>query len=249
MTKSESSTAGPAKQTSQQTSAYNPHSTSTWQGFSFSPCLRWGQVAEHVGSCPRTDRCKLRWGPRQSMPRSGARGLQPWATPSSFQHWECLSRLQISCVLKQWWQEPGKYTDRGMVAKCIPRSGTSQRASECGPRAEGACLPPLSAEFRNPREHWEIQRKNTFLFYFGFLHSGVDESQLVELTDNEPMPREHLSAFSNTPTNRMQMGGAPLKSVGLSPGSYCSTAQGPASLQASRTTWLEDTSSVGKERG
>lgn len=249
MMKPKSSRAGPAKQTSKQTSLYNPHSTSMRRMFSFSPCLRWRQVAEHVGTCPRTDTSKLRRSPL--LIHASEQGTR--TATLSYPFILSALRMFISITNQSCFETVVTGTRqvhrKGDGAKYIPRNGTSQRESECGPGFEGACLSPLSAEFQNPRENWEIQRKNTFLFYFEFLHSGVDENQLVERPDKEPMTREHLSAFRNTPTNRMKMGGAPLKSLGLSPRSYCSTALGPASLQASSTTWLEDISSVGKERG
>lgn len=163
MTKSESSTAGPAKQTSQQTSAYNPHSTSTWQGFSFSPCLRWGQVAEHVGSCPRTDRCKLRWGPRQSMPRSGARGLQPWATPSSFQHWECLSRLQISCVLNSGDRNQASTQTGGWLPSAFPGVGQAREQASVVPGPRGPVF-PHSVQSSGIPENTEKSRGRTLSF-------------------------------------------------------------------------------------
>lgn len=54
----------------------------------------------------------------------------------------------------------------GWLPSAFPGVGQAREKVSVVPGPRGACLPPLSAEFWNPREHSEIQRKNKSLFLF-----------------------------------------------------------------------------------
>lgn len=184
ITKLESSRAGPAKQTANQTSVYNPHSTSTRQVFSLSPRLQWGQVAEYVGTCPRTDTSEFWWGPLQSMPLSGAPGPQPRATPSSFQHRECLSQLRISCVLEMVVTGTRQVHRQGDGCQVHSQEWDKPERKWVWSRGRGGPVFPHSVQSSGIPENTQKSRERTSPFFcFGFLHPEVDENQLVELTD------------------------------------------------------------------
>lgn len=92
----------------------------------------------------------------------------------------------------------------GWLPSAFPGVGQAREKVSVVPGPRGACLPPLSAEFWNPREHSEIQRKNTSLFFVldSFIQGLMRISWLSSQIE-EPRPRDHPSAFSNTPTKRI----------------------------------------------
>lgn len=220
-----------------------------WNMSFHSPHFRQGQLVKPVRICLRIVTSKLRWGPCQSTPLSEAPVPNPRVTPSSCQHGECLSQLQIISVLKWWWQEPGKYTERGMVAKRIPRSGTSLRENREKVNvvsAQGAVFPHSvqSSGIPESTEKWR-GRTLSFSIFDSFIQGLMRISSHWSLQIKSQCPGR----------------GAP-GSWGIQQYPYWQEVyrrEVPRSvprvlqvnctlLSFSQTTWLEITRSVGKER-
>lgn len=112
---------------------------------------------------PSTDNTKPRGVLPQSMPPRGHTSPERSATyPFIIPAWAMFSfQLQNGHVLKWWWQEAGKYTDRSMVSKYNPRSGESQ------PRVVPASPPP-ALSMGNLSQDRESERKHASLLYIFF---------------------------------------------------------------------------------
>lgn len=123
---------------------------------------------ETIGSvlqpCPRTDTTKPRGGLPQTTPEGHTGPEQSATYPFIIPAWAMFSfQLQNGHVLKWWWQEAGKYTDRSMVSKHIPRRGESQ------PRVVPASPPPALSTgnlgLRTEKVRGSMLPFSTFFFF------------------------------------------------------------------------------------
>lgn len=169
-------------------------------------------------------------------------------------------QLKIGRVLKWWWQEPGKYTDRSMVSKRIP--GSEEKAkekAECGP-GPGGLSSFHQCRAREISDRTEKARGSVLSFYSFFLFNsfiqGLMRISWLSLQPNRGNPQRRdvtasapqcwSSPFSDIPPKLMQMGAAPGHPSVCPQGLLFNWTLPRVSLEASGSMWLEDTSSLGK---